>query len=276
MKNAAEHLQMLLQRAVRKCVSDAQEVAIAFSGGLDSGMLAFLAKKCGIKPYLITVGLENTSETAFAEQAAHALDLSIRVQTYSIKDVDETLVKAMRLIKDDNAINVAIAIPFFWTAQVAANAGLKVLLAGQGADELFGGYHRYLSIYEEKGEEGLQQVLRNDFVNYQESGFRRDSSVCSFHGVDLRLPYTDTLLANFALSLPVSLKIESSKDMFRKKVLRRTAERMGLPSFIANRPKKAVQYATGVDKALRRLARKENLGTSDYCRKLFTQTALQT
>lgn len=268
---AANRLQRLLLKSTRDCVSDVRHLAIAFSGGLDSSVLAFLAKKCGVKTQLITVGLGNTIETAFAKNAAHALNLPIHVATYSIDDVKETLPKVIRLIGDHNPVNVGIAIPLFWTAQTAATKGLEILLAGQGADELFGGYHRYLGIYAEKGEETLRQMLFHDFGVYYESGFQRDNSVCEYNNVELRLPYTDLRVVNFALSLPVSLKIESPTDKLRKRVLRKTAEHMGVPSFIANKAKKAVQYATGVDKALHKLAKRENLNTADYCKKLFTQ-----
>lgn len=275
-ETAAKRLQKLLLQSMRDCISAVRELAIAFSGGLDSGVLAFLAKECGVKTQLITVGLENTPETAFAEHAAYALNLPIHVETYSMADVEGTLPKVLCLIKDHNPVNVGIAVPFFWTAQVASAKGLKVLLAGQGADELFGGYHRYLGILAEKGEEVLRQALSRDFVAYHESGFERDNFVCAFHKVKLRLPYTDSRVADFALSLPVSLKIESSTDLLRKRVLRKAAENMGVPSFVANRAKKAVQYATGVDKALHKLARRENLSTSEYCRKLFASKRFQT
>ena len=269
METATKHLQRLLLQSTRDCVSDVREVAIAFSGGLDSGVLAFLAKECGVKTQLITAGLGNTTETAFAKDVARALDLPLHAAIYSIADVEETLPEVMRLIEDHNPVNVGIAIPFFWTAQVAAAKGLNVLLAGQGADELFGGYHRYLGIYAEKGGEALRQAMFHDFVTYYETGFQRDNSVCVYHNVKLRLPYADLRVANFALNLPVSLKIESPMDQLRKRVLRKTAEHMGVPPSIVNRAKKAVQYATGVDKALYKLAKRENLNTSGYCKKLF-------
>ena len=269
MEIAVERLQRLLLQSMRDCVSNVRRVAIAFSGGLDSSVLAFLAKKCGVETQLITVGLGNTIETAFAEDAAHAFDLPLHVATYSIDDVEEALPKVLCLIKSQNPVNVGIAIPFFWTAQIAATKRLDVLLAGQGADELFGGYRRYLNIYAEKGEAVLQQVMLHDFATYYETDFQRDNSVCAYHNVSLRLPYTDLRVVSFASNLPVSLKIESSTDPLRKRVLRKTAEHLGMPDSVVNKNKKAVQYATGVDKALHKLAKRENLNTADYCKKLF-------
>jgi asparagine synthase (glutamine-hydrolysing) len=68
--------------------------------------------------------------------------------------------------------------------------------------------------------------------------------------------------------LSLSLKIQSSTDGLRKRILRKTAENFDLPEFIVNKTKKAIQYTTGVDKALQKLAKRENLNPSEYCRKV--------
>jgi asparagine synthase (glutamine-hydrolysing) len=269
MESAAKHLQTLLAQSTKDRVSDVEEVAIAFSGGLDSSIVAFLAQKCNIKVRLITVGLENMPEAKCAEDAAKTLDLPIHVKTYSINDVEATLRKVLWLIEEPNAIETSIAIPLYWTAELAAKRGLTVLMAGQGADELFGGYHRYLRTYAEKGAGVLQREMFHDIANCYETNFQRDNQACAFHNVELRLPFADLRVVNFALSLPLSLKIQSPSDELRKRVLRKAAENFGLPTFIANKAKKAVQYATGVDKALRKLAKREDLNPSGYCRKIF-------
>jgi asparagine synthase (glutamine-hydrolysing) len=269
---AAKRLKNLLLQSTEDRVSDVEEVAVAFSGGLDSSIVAFLVKECGVKARLITVGLENMPETMFAEEAAEALDMPICARTFTVGDVERVLPKALWLIEEPNSVNACIAIPFYWTADLAASLGLNVLLAGQGADELFGGYHRYLTTYAEKGAEALQKTLFNDVANCYETNFQRDNKTCTFHGVDLRLPFADLHVVNFALSLPLLFKIESPTDKLRKRILRKVAENIGLPSFIVNKRKKAVQYATGVDKALRKLAKRENLNPSAYVRKVFRET----
>jgi asparagine synthase (glutamine-hydrolysing) len=267
--SAAKHLQRLLLQSMEDCVSGIGEVAVAFSGGLDSSIVAFLTQKCGIEAQLITVGLENTPETEYAEEAAKALNLPIHVKTYTIDDVEKVLPKVLWLIEEPSALNASIAIPLYWTAELAAYHGLNVLMAGQGADELFGGYHKYLSIYAEKGADALQRTLFDDVRRCYETNFQRDNKVCAFHNVELGLPFVDLRVVNFGLSLPLSLKIESPTDKLRKRVLRKVAENFAMPTFIVNRAKKAVQYATGVDKALCKLAKREDLNPSAYVRKVF-------
>jgi asparagine synthase (glutamine-hydrolysing) len=266
---AAKHLQRLLIRSTLNMTSDTKEVAVAFSGGLDSSLVAFLAQECGAKVSLINVGLENMPETKYAEAAAKALKMKIQVKTYSVDSVEAVLPKVLWLIEEPNAVNASIAIPLYWTSEVAANLGLRVLMAGQGADELFGGYHRYVHTYSEKGASALRKELFGDVIKCYMTNFQRDNQTCMFHNVELRLPFADLQVVNFALSLPVKLKILSPTDWLRKRVLRKTAENLGLPKFIANKAKKAVQYATGVDKALRELAKRENLNSPEYCRKVF-------
>jgi asparagine synthase (glutamine-hydrolysing) len=70
--------------------------------------------------------------------------------------------------------------------------------------------------------------------------------------------------------LPLSLKINSVEDRLRKRVLRRVAHNLEIPSFMADKRKKAVQYTTGVTKALQRLAKDDGLTLREYVKKAFS------
>ncbi|MFQ6086970.1 MAG: asparagine synthetase B family protein [Candidatus Bathyarchaeia archaeon] len=269
---SARHLRNLLSESTTERVKDVEKIAVAFSGGLDSSVVAVLAKMSGVDVHLISVGLENQQELQHAENASNALGLPIHVQTYDVSDVEKALSKVLWLIEEPNQMKVGVAIPFFWTAEIASKTGCRVLLAGQGGDELFGGYKRYLAELDKKGVEALQKILHQDVVSSYKTNFQRDHPVCAFHKVELHLPFIDREVVNFALSLPLKLKIESIEDSLRKRVLRKVAESLKIPDFIANRTKKAVQYATGVNKALKKLAKSEDLTVSDYLNQLFYKT----
>jgi asparagine synthase (glutamine-hydrolysing) len=264
----AKCLQRLLLQSTMRMTRAAKEVAVAFSGGLDSSLVAFLAQECGAKVHLIHVGLENMPEIKHAEDAAKALGMEIQIKTYSVDSVEAVLPKVLWLIEETNVVNASIAIPLYWASEVAASVGLKVMMAGQGADELFGGYGKYRRTYSEKGARALRKELFGDVAKCYATNFQRDNQTCMYHNVELRLPFTNLEVVNFALSLPLKLKILSPTDRLGKRVLRKVAEDFGLPEFIANRAKKAVQYSSGVDKALRKLARGENLNPYEYCRKV--------
>jgi asparagine synthase (glutamine-hydrolysing) len=89
--------------------------------------------------------------------------------------------------------------------------------------------------------------------------------------VDLRLPFVDSDVVRFSLSVPASLKIESARDKLRKRILRQVARNLGIPLSIAERPKKAVQFSSGVDKALKLLANKKGFTQRSYIESVFKQ-----
>jgi len=270
MESAAERLRGLLLKSTKARVTDLERVAVAFSGGLDSSVIAVLAKACGVRVHLVSVGLENQPEIRFVEDAAEALGLPLHLATYNLKDVEKILPKVLWLIEEPDSMKVSVAIPFYWVAETASKLGYKVLLAGQGGDELFGGYQRYLREYAQNGAEAVQYAMYRDVASSYEVNFQRDNQVCAFHKVELRLPFADREVVDFSLSLPVDLKIDSATGL-RKVVLRTVAEMLGMPPFIVNRPKKAIQYATGVDGALRRLARGKGLTLREYIEKVFNE-----
>jgi asparagine synthase (glutamine-hydrolysing) len=272
MEAAAKNLGRLLLESTTERVKDIEKIAVAFSGGLDSSVVAALAKMSGVDVQLISVGRKGQEELIHAEAASKALRLPIHIQTYDISDVEKVVSKVLWLIEEPNPMKIGVAIPFFWTAEVASKIGCHVLLAGQGGDELFGGYRRYLTELDQKGLEALQQTLYQDVVSSYKTNFQRDRHVCDFHKVELRFPFIDREVVSFALSLPLKLKIKSAEDPLRKRVLRIVAENLKIPSFIANRTKKAVQYSTGVNKTLRKLAKSEGLTVGSSLNQLFYKT----
>jgi asparagine synthase (glutamine-hydrolysing) len=66
-----------------------------------------------------------------------------------------------------------------------------------------------------------------------------------------------------------ALKIKLPDDGMRKLVLRAAAKKLGLPKCILERPKKAIQYATGINKTLKKLAKQEKLSVKEYLIKNF-------
>ncbi len=271
LKEAAEQLQKLLFQSTKKRVANARAVVVAFSGGLDSSVVASLAKAAGVEVRLVCVGLQGQDEIDLARKTAEILDLPLFVQTYTITDVERTLSKVLWLIEEADVMKAGVAIPLFWAAETASNFRCDVLLAGQGADELYGGYRRYLTDYEAGGAKRLEESLYHDVVTSYETNFQRDEPVCAFHGVDLRLPFVDSEVVRFSLSLPIDFKIESSRDMLRKTILRQVARNLGIPPSIADRPKKAVQFSSGVDKALRLLASSKDLTQRSYVERVFKE-----
>jgi asparagine synthase (glutamine-hydrolysing) len=272
MQEATETLRNLLENSVRRRVLGLKEVAVAFSGGLDSSVIAFLAKKCQANVHLIHVSLKNQAETEEAKKASEELHLPMQVYLFEEEDVEKVVSKVVELIEEPDPVKTAIGVPFYWTAEKTAEAGFKVLLAGQGADELFGGYRRYINDYLLHGKEKVRKVMFDDVIRIHESNIERDVKICSSHNVELRLPFAAYAIADFALSLPLELKIEKKAGSLRKLVLRKAAENMGLPAVIAEKPKKAIQYSTGINDALKKMAKRQNATVNEYVNKLFLKS----
>jgi asparagine synthetase B (glutamine-hydrolysing) len=115
----------------------------------------------------------------------------------------------------------------------------------------------------------VRKTIFEDVIRIHESNIERDVKICSFHDVELRLPFASYPLAEFAIALPVELKIERKSGSLRKLVLRKVAENIGLPASIAEKPKKAMQYATGVNDAVKKLAKKQKATVVEYINALF-------
>jgi asparagine synthase (glutamine-hydrolysing) len=272
MDDAAKTLQVLLEQSIQRRVNGLKEVAVAFSGGLDSSLVAFMASKCGVKVSLLHVSLENQAETEEAIKAADVLDLPLQINLFKDSDVEATLPKVVGLIEEPDPIKASIGIPFYWVAENAYEAGFKVMLAGQGADELFGGYQRYVNECCNDGNEKVRKTMFDDVVRIHESNLERDLKITSFYDVELRVPFGSFDLVKFALGLPVELKIEKKTDTLRKLVLRKAALNAGVPAAIAEKPKKAVQYSTGINDAVKRIAKKHQKTVNEYIHELFLQT----
>jgi asparagine synthase (glutamine-hydrolysing) len=118
------------------------------------------------------------------------------------------------------------------------------MMLGQLADELFGGYMKYTRIARESGDEAAAEVMYSDVVESGKRAFLRDEeAVARF--TEVRFPFADEALVEFALGIPVGYKI---RDGERKVVLRRAAALLGVPEDLVGAPKKAAQYSSGVAK----------------------------
>jgi asparagine synthase (glutamine-hydrolysing) len=270
-EEAAETLQRMLEVSVMRRVQGMRKVTVAFSGGLDSSLVAFLAKKLGVEVELVHVSLENHPETAEAVRAAMELDLPLQVHLYKDADVERDLPTVIGLIEEPDPVKAGVGLSFYWAAQKAGEERLKVLLAGQGADELFGGYQRYVTEYLAQGDEQVRRTMYHDVAYVYESNLERDEKICLSQDVELRLPFASFELAKFATSLPTELKFEKRADSLRKLVLRQVALNLGLSKAIVEKPKKAVQYCTGISNALKRIAKKQGLTLAEYTNKLFME-----
>jgi asparagine synthase (glutamine-hydrolysing) len=159
-------------------------------------------------------------------------------------------------------MKLGVGMTAYMAAELAALNGLRVLLSGQGADELFGGYHRYLKMYKE-GNDALQTGLWQDIRQIYAVNLERDDAVTMAHSVELRVPYLDLQVINRAINIPIHHKIRDSNDRLRKCILREVAAELNVPQFIVKRPKKAAQYGSGIHQLLMKRVLKDQSYVDD-------------
>ena len=230
--------------------------SLGFSGGIDSSLLAHYLDKAGADIDLVCVGMEGSKEFATAERAADSFGLPLKMESFTQEDMEADLDAVLWAIEEPDPMKTAVALPLYWVARIASDSGSRVFFSGNGSDELFGGYRKYVTEYVERGET-VRETMYKDVVASYEVNHERDHKICMEHGMELRLPFADLGLVEFGLSLPTELKLSLEPDSLRKLVLRRLAEKLGFPEEVAQKPKRAVQYSTGVNNALRKLARRE-------------------
>lgn len=143
------------------------------------------------------------------------------------------------------------------------------MLCGQGSDELYGGYYRYARILDNLGRRALLAELYRSVVESPQVNYERDEQATSPTGVELRTPFANLEVIRFSFQIPIEFKVKKGNDLMRKWVLRETARKAGLPESLVWRRKKAIQHGTGVEKAIRKLAKGQQLTTSSYLAKIY-------
>ncbi len=219
--------------------------AVALSGGVDSALVAALAG-CPC----ITVGLENSPDLARGVDAARALDLKSFSVTIEPGELEGAIAEVLPVLPEKTPLDLSIGLSWYFVTRAAKDAGYDRVLTGQGADELFGGYHRYLASPDTEG------LLAVDFARLPDQ-IARDQAVAGIHGVTLSYPYLDGRVIRAARDLPANEKVAGG---MRKRALSEVACQF-LPEEIAWREKKAMQYGSGIWRELQRFARKRGFSS---------------
>ncbi len=248
-----DKLDKLLKLSVSKRVEGLDEIGVIFSGGIDSSILALLLKEISCNKKLditlYAVGREGSKDLEAAKYGAEFLNLPLKTQIITENLIKNHLASVVHAIGDDNLMKVGVGLTTYFATKMIHEDNLKVAISGQGADELFGGYNRYLKSFDSQT---LESEIREDISNMYHVNLERDDACAMLNSVELRLPFLDRTLVEYAINLPVEYKISGSGDVLRKNILRKFAYNEGLDSKIAYRPKKAAQYGTGIDKLLRK------------------------
>lgn len=273
---AALRLKVALEKAVELRLTSAS--GIAFSGGIDSTLLAALAKKNNPATSLYAVGLPDSHDVAQAENAAEAIGMqdSLKIHFLSLEEIEAAVPEVIYATESVDPMKIAIGLPLYIVAKTVKEDGKRVLLTGQGADELFGGYRRHEDFLEQ-GPGVLDREIYSDLENISTINLERDDMVTMAASVELRVPFLDKEVIKTGLAIGPELKVlKKDGSYIRKYILRKAAEDL-LPSDLLWKEKKAMQYGTGVQKILEKLAKDAGFSKREgnYLEKYLKQVALK-
>ncbi len=241
MDEAASLLSKLLEESVARRVKGRRKVAVSFSGGLDSSIIALLASRQS-EVVLCSAYTEQSKDRDYTAAAARRLGLEHHGVLLGSDDSAREL-RSMNLPFEAGSMDKALWCLYSTTARMASDHGAELILLGQLADELFGGYMKY-SVAARESEAAAVQMMERDVAASADRAFLRDELACS-RFTEVRLPFADQDVAAFAMGIPLSLKINGGE---RKAVLRTAASVLGLPDELVRAPKKAAQYSSGLSK----------------------------
>lgn len=236
-------------RAVQRSLDAAVPVGVLLSGGVDSSIVtavaARLAAQDGRRLPTFAVGLEGSSDLAAARLVAEHAGTDHHELVYTAEQAIELVPQIIAELESFDPPLVHSAVPHHLVAELASRH-VKVVLAGEGADELFAGYAHY-------GRHATGDALHEDLLATLEGmhigGLQRVDRVAAAHGIEPRVPFLDLDVVELALALPPEWKL-IGPDRPAKWILRRAFDGW-LPEEVLWRRKEQFGEGTGMNEVLR-------------------------
>jgi asparagine synthase (glutamine-hydrolysing) len=208
----------LIRTVGRQMMGDVP-VGVFLSGGLDSSLVAAIAARWyeerGQRLKTFAVGLEDSPDLLAARAVAEHLGTEHHESVYAAEDALRILPEVVRTIESFDPSLVRSAVPNFILAEFTARH-VKVVLTGEGADEIFAGYE-YLEGFET--EVDLHAELVRTIEGLHDLNLQRADRVTMAHGLEARVPFLELDMISLGLSLPAGWKL-AAEDQSEKRLLR--------------------------------------------------------
>ncbi|PMR62514.1 asparagine synthetase B [Verrucosispora sp. ts21] len=219
-------------------------VGVVLSGGLDSSLVLLHAAQRHPDCVAVTVGVPDSPDVAYARRLARELGVrhevvELRPRDIRLADVREAI-RISELTEYGDIINAVVSVPIF---RRLAELGVKVVLTGDGSDELFGGY----PMYHEVGPQAARRLFLHKIRNLCRTELQRVDRTSMGFGVEARVPFLDLALVELAMRLPIELKMREGQE---KWIVRQAFADL-LPDYIRRRPKNPMSYSSGLHERAR-------------------------
>ena len=247
-----------LESAVKAQLMSDVPYGVLLSGGLDSSIIAAITQKYSKKrietdskeaawwPQLhsFAVGLEGSPDLIAAKKAADYIGTVHHEVHFTIQEALDALPDVIYHIETYDITTVRASTPMYLLARVIKSMGIKMVLSGEGSDELFGGY-----LYFHKApnaQEFHEELVRKMSKLHLYDCLRANKSLMAW-GVEGRVPFLDKDFIDIAMGLnpgdKMNIRLPDGKQRMEKWILRKAFEDM-LPENIAWRQKE--QFSDGV------------------------------
>jgi asparagine synthase (glutamine-hydrolysing) len=257
-KDYIDNLIFLLKNEIKK-LNKNESYALAFSGGLDSCVLAklILNERLKVKGYV--VGIKNCQDITYAKRFSKKIGLKLKVIQISEIEIKRAIkIQKEILGKTANPDSISFNLPLYF---VARRCKEKKIICGQGADELFLGYKKYLKL----NKNNLKRLANRDFNNLIKIGKKENEKTVRYFKKKIIFPYLYRETVFFSKKIPYNFKI---REKLRKYILRKVSEKLKLGKKISYREKKAAQYGSGIIWIMKKFAKKKKVHISRYIREL--------
>ena len=237
MEAPAEELACLLRSVVKETLLGVDSAGLLFSGGLDSSILAILSRKhCDVTLYVL--GAPDSHDAVWATECASMIDMPLRAIPFDDADALESMKTVVLKHGMTNAKWMSTFTAFDLLLRKVEETNV---LCGQGADEIFGGYRKYSRSAD------IRSAMDDDVGNLLEKEYPAYEKMAENYDKRLIAPYLDRRLVELGSRIPADANIDGTGN---KLVLRKAAELLGVPGMMSQRPKKALQYGSGVSKTI--------------------------
>jgi asparagine synthase (glutamine-hydrolysing) len=237
-----EHIRKLrrtLEAAVASHLMSDVPLGAFLSGGLDSSIIAALIRQHTDTLHTFSVGVEGSSDLLAARRVAERLGTIHHEYLITAAEVQARLPEILYWLESFDQDLVRSAIPCYFTSRLAADY-VKVILTGEGADELFAGYTYHKAIV---GEDALHRELRRSITTLHNINLQRVDRMTMAHSIEGRVPFLDLQMVELGLDIPPSLKLPGAGAK-EKWVLRKAFEDL-LPPEIVWRDKEQFDEGSG-------------------------------
>jgi asparagine synthase (glutamine-hydrolysing) len=233
-----------LRDSMRVRVDTDLTVGVVLSGGLDSSLTLLHVVEMHPDCVAFTVGTPDSDDVRYAARLCHELEvpheiIDLRPADIRLDDV-RTAIRLSELTEYGDIINAVVSVPLFRRVH---ETGIKVVLAGDGSDELFGGYDMYHSV----DDKDRQRLFLHKLRNLHRTELQRVDRTSMGFGVEVRVPFLDLALVELAMRMPIDLKGRNGQE---KWILREAFADI-LPDYIRARPKNPMSYSSGLHERAR-------------------------